>query len=163
MESVSERPRRRARRTIAAVVLAVVGACALSACQPADHSNAQARRPDQAGQPMNPYTLAAHAAGARASMALGDSRAAQKHIDAVAHDLSRSMRLPDATRPIDHEAARAAVRTLPGVRTAVWLDKADRKERKRRDDVVVQLPVAGIGAGVDAGGGCRVARGLGEV
>jgi hypothetical protein len=125
MESVPERPCRRARRTIAAVVLAVVGACALSACQPADHTNAQARRPEQAGQPMNPYTLAAHAAGARASMALGDSRAAQKHIDAVAHDLSRSMRLPDATRPIDHEAARAAVRNLPGIRTAIWLDKAN--------------------------------------
>ena len=74
---------------------------------------------------MNPYTLAAHAAGARASMALGDSRAAQKHIDAVAHDLSRSMRLPDATRPIDHEAARAAVRNLSGIRTAIWLDKAN--------------------------------------
>jgi hypothetical protein len=107
-------------------VLAITSAGAISACQQrAADQTAQGRRPEQAGQPMSPYTLAAHVAGARASIALNDSRAAQKHIDAVAHDFSRSIRLPDATRPIDHEAARAAVRTLPGIRTAIWLDKAN--------------------------------------
>src|SRR5262249_16119930 len=28
-------------------------------------------------------------------------------------------------RPVDHEAARAAVRPLPGVRSAIWLDAAN--------------------------------------
>jgi len=126
MESVAGFRCGGALRAVAACVLAAVGACAISACQrSAADRTAQARQPEQAGQPLSPYAIAGHIAGARANMVLGDSRAAQKHVDALAHDFSRSIRLPDATRPIDHEAARAAVRILPGVRTAIWLDRAN--------------------------------------
>jgi hypothetical protein len=31
--------------------------------------------------------------------------------------------MPDVSRPIDHEAARMAAKTVPGVRTALWLDR----------------------------------------
>jgi hypothetical protein len=31
--------------------------------------------------------------------------------------------MPDVTRPVDHEAARMAAKTVPGVRTALWLDR----------------------------------------
>lgn len=33
--------------------------------------------------------------------------------------------MPDVSRPIDHEAARAAVRPLAGVRTSLWLDRSN--------------------------------------
>ena len=46
-------------------------------------------------------------------------------MNAIAHDLTRSMRVPDVSRPIDHEAARAAVRPLAGVRSAIWLDQTN--------------------------------------
>lgn len=35
------------------------------------------------------------------------------------------MRLPDGSRPIDHEGARAAVSPLPGVRSSVWVDHSN--------------------------------------
>lgn len=38
-------------------------------------------------------------------------------------DRLRAMRLPDAARPIDHEAARAALRDIAGVRSSVWIDR----------------------------------------
>ncbi|MEP7044203.1 MAG: hypothetical protein ABI843_14155 [Dokdonella sp.] len=113
-------------RAAVAFALIAISALGATACQQrAADQTAQARRPEQAGQPINPYAIVGHLAGANANMALGDSRAAEGHINAVAHDYARSIRLPDATRPIDHEAARAAVRQLPGVRTAIWLDRAN--------------------------------------
>lgn len=76
----------------------------------------------QAGQPLNPIVTAAHVAAARVDVATGDTRGAKAHVDAIAYDVMRSARVPDTMRPIDHEAARAAVRPLPGVRSAIWLD-----------------------------------------
>ena len=84
-----------------------------------------AQHPQQAGQPVNPYAMAAHIAGARVAAVAGDSRAAEAHVRAIAHDLARSTRVPDVFHPIDHEAARTAVRPLAGVRSAVWLDAAN--------------------------------------
>lgn len=37
----------------------------------------------------------------------------------------RDMRLPDASRPVDHEAARAAIRPLARVRSSVWIDHSN--------------------------------------
>jgi hypothetical protein len=85
----------------------------------------EAKRPQQAGQPVNPYAVAGHIARARVAALVGDSRGAEAHVTAIAHDLARSTRIPDVTRLIDHEAARAAVRPLSGVRSAVWLDAAN--------------------------------------
>jgi hypothetical protein len=85
----------------------------------------EATKPPRAGEPLNPYVTAAHLVAARADAALGNARGAQKHIDAIAHDVARSARVIDVSRPINREAARAAVRPLPGVRSAVWLDNAN--------------------------------------
>jgi len=49
----------------------------------------------------------------------------QGHIEAMHKDMMRSMHLADPSRRIDHEAARAAVRPLPGVQSAVWIDNAN--------------------------------------
>ena len=82
--------------------------------------------PEQpAGQPLNPIVTAAHVAAARVDAMSGDGRGAKAHVEAIAHDAMRSARVPDVTRPIDREAARAAVRPLPGVRSAIWLDAAN--------------------------------------
>ncbi|WP_395684454.1 restriction endonuclease [Dokdonella sp.] len=35
----------------------------------------------------------------------------------------REASVPDVTRPVDHEAARMAAKAVPGVRTALWLDR----------------------------------------
>jgi hypothetical protein len=79
----------------------------------------------QAGQPLNPFVTATHIAAARIDAITGDANGAKAHVDAIAHDLIRSARVPDVMRPIDHEIARAAVRPLPGVRSAIWLDEAN--------------------------------------
>ena len=115
--------RRGARRRVQAAILAAatfaIGACG----NPPPEQSAEQRRPQQAGQPLNPYAMAARAVTARTSLAAGDSQLAQQQIETMAHDMSRSMRLPDTRRRIDHESARAAVRPLPGVRSAIWLDR----------------------------------------
>jgi hypothetical protein len=42
--------------------------------------------------------------------------------NAQARDTYKAMRLPDFRRPVDHEAARAALRNLPGIGTTTWID-----------------------------------------
>ena len=81
--------------------------------------------PQQAGKPVNAYAIAAHIAGARVAALAGDPRTAQAHVQVIAHEVARSARMPDVSRPINHEAARTAVRALPGVRSSVWLDAAN--------------------------------------
>ena len=43
-------------------------------------------------------------------------------LDAQARTTYKAMRLPDVGRPVDHEAARAALSNLPGVGTTTWID-----------------------------------------
>jgi len=104
---------------VAAFVVSVIGYPLI------EKSDANSGRPQQAGQPVNGYAIAAHVALARADAIVGDARGAQAHVNAIAQDLTRSMSVPDVNRPIDHEAARAAVRPLPGVRSAIWLDQTN--------------------------------------
>ncbi|HVT31874.1 MAG TPA: hypothetical protein VHE32_04470 [Rhodanobacteraceae bacterium] len=112
------RPRRLLAEAIAA--LAVVGAAfALLAW----HAARDAAKPPRAGEPIDPYVTAAHIVVARAEALVGDTRDAGQHIEAVTGSFTRSARIPDAMRPIDHEAARAAVRPITGVRSAIWLDR----------------------------------------
>lgn len=80
------------------------------------------RRPQQAGA-TNPLATAGHLAGIEAAGLTGDQRAMQGHVDAMHKDMMRSMHLPDPSRPINHEAARTAVRPLQGVQSAVWIDR----------------------------------------
>jgi hypothetical protein len=113
------------RRPLAHVAIVVAFVISVLGYPLIKKSGAEPGRPQQAGQPINPYVAASHIAGARVAALVGDTRDAGAHINALAHDLARSERLPDVTRPIDHEAARAAVRPLPGVRSAIWLDAAN--------------------------------------
>lgn len=102
-----------------ACVLAALVGCGRSASEAA----IEKPKPQQAGQPINPYEMAAHITAARASVAVGDTKATEQHIKAVATGITRSARMPDVYRPIDHESARTAVRPIAGVRSSVWMDR----------------------------------------
>ncbi|GAB2546387.1 hypothetical protein GCM10027065_17510 [Rhodanobacter koreensis] len=107
---------------IAAAVICV----AATDCSEAPGGNTvqTARQPQQAG-PTNPVITAGHIAGVEVAGLTGDQHAMQAHIEAMHKDMMRSTHLADPSRRIDHEAARAAVRPLPGVQSAVWIDNAN--------------------------------------
>ena len=80
-----------------------------------------ARRPKQAGA-TNPLVTVGRLAGIEAAGLTGDQRAMRGHVEAMHKDMMRSMHLADPSRPINHEAAAAAVRPLQGVQSSVWID-----------------------------------------
>jgi hypothetical protein len=51
--------------------------------------------------------------------------AAARPVMQGATEFLRQAQIADASRPIDHESARAAAKNLHGVRTALWLDRAN--------------------------------------
>lgn len=125
MDSVVHRHRHVRIRCITPVALAVA-MLTLAACrQPAAESPPDKRKPQQAGQPVSAVDMARHVAAARVAAATGNSRQAEQHIKAMASDITRSARMADPMRPINPEAARAAARTIHGVRSAIWLDRAN--------------------------------------
>lgn len=65
----------------------------------------------------------AHIAAARAAAVVGDREAVEANVAAMTDDMRRSIKLADATRPIDREAARIATKRVGGVRSAAWLDR----------------------------------------
>ena len=89
MDSDTDMQCRPAHRGYSICALIVFAAIGMTACErPADQT-AQAPRPQQAGQPINPYAVAGHITAARADLVLGDSRGAEGHIKAVADDLTQ--------------------------------------------------------------------------
>jgi hypothetical protein len=122
MESVRNRVRRRAAPPGSCLLLIAAAAMGMQGCGPSASDKAEPRL-ELAGQPVNPVNAARHIVGARTSAALGDTNAAEAHVRAMANDVLRSARVYDPSRPIDHEAARTAVRPLPGVRSSVWMDR----------------------------------------
>lgn len=90
-----------------------------------DDVQSDADAPQQAGQPLDPVTVAKHVTAMRIAAVTGDQRAVQSNAQAFADDYRRSMKMPDPARPIDHEAARAAVRPLIGIRSSVWMDRSN--------------------------------------
>jgi hypothetical protein len=104
-------------RRIALAFLAV-----LCACTEAPPEAAREQRPQQAGQPLDPVVTAARIAAVRGAALTGNQAAVQQQMHALNEDFRRSMKLPDGTRPIDHEAARSAARAVPGVRSVAWID-----------------------------------------
>lgn len=107
-------------------LIAVATTCmAAAGCGSTDaEAPSNTRRPQQAGA-TNPLATAGHIAGIEAAGLTGDQRAMQGHVDAMHKNMMRSMHLPDPTRPINHEAARTAVRPLQGVQSAVWIDRSN--------------------------------------
>lgn len=116
---------RPAARRLIAFALRTVIALAIPACTSSPDPTTEPRHPQQAGQPASPYAIAGHVAAAQANLIANDPRAAQSQLKAAATDMTRAMRIPDPARPIDHEAARAAVRPISGVRTSLWLDRTN--------------------------------------
>jgi len=108
------------------LITAAVTCAAATGCSEAPEGNTAqtARRPQQAG-PTSPLATAGHLAGAEAAGLTGDPRAMRGHVEAMHKDMMRSMHLADPSRPIDHEAARAAVRPLQGVSSSVWIDRSN--------------------------------------
>ncbi|PNS09791.1 hypothetical protein [Solilutibacter silvestris] len=77
---------------------------------------------DPVGSAGRPLAEVGHMIAAEAAAASGDQAAARQHVEAAQKDLLREMKMPDPNRRIDPESARAAVRGLPGVRSAAWTD-----------------------------------------
>lgn len=77
----------------------------------------------QAGQPVDPLRTAAHLAAIDAGSLVGDRKAVQDNMRAMQNDLRTSIKLPDQSRPIDHEMARQAAKRVAGVRSVVWMDR----------------------------------------
>lgn len=108
------------------LIAAAVTCVAATGCSEApDGNTAQTAPQPQQAHTTNPLVTAGHLVGAEAASLAGDQRAVRGHVDAMHKDMMRSMRLPDPSRPIDHEGARAAVRSLPGVRSSVWIDRGN--------------------------------------
>src|SRR3546814_4896643 len=81
--------------------------------------------PQRAGQPVDPIKTAGHIAAARVAAITSNQEGVHRNMEAMTEDLRRAMKLPDAGRPIDPEAARAAIRTMQGVRSVAWLDRSN--------------------------------------
>jgi hypothetical protein len=113
--------------TVQRWLIAVAVTCVVAAgCSEApDGKTAQAARSPQQAGPTNPIVTAGHLARAEAAALTGNQRAVQAHVEALHKDMMRSMRLADPSRPIDHEAARAAVGPLRGVSSSVWIDRSN--------------------------------------
>ncbi|MEO7363693.1 MAG: hypothetical protein ABI120_25405, partial [Gemmatimonadaceae bacterium] len=79
-------PRHPHRRGNAAFVLTMPAALGVAACDRTNDQHAETRHPQQAGQPVNPYAMAGHIVAGRADLLTGDSRGAQKHLQAMAND-----------------------------------------------------------------------------
>lgn len=129
---------------LAAIAVLVLGCTQTPESQP--------RRPQQAGKPLDPVSTAARIAAIRGSALVGDQEATREHFTALHKDLMRSMKVADATRPIDREAARAAARQVEGVRSVAWVDRynllalVDRNELRSQqtiDDICLQLEPLG--------------------
>lgn len=88
-------------------------------------STEEPRRPQQAGQPLDGVEIAGRMVATRAAAMIGDQQAVQAQVSAMHEDFRKAIKLADGTRPVDREAARMAAKTVPGVRSVVWLDASN--------------------------------------
>lgn len=84
---------------------------------------ADPRTAQPVGQPVSGDRAIARVVIADAATLVGDQAEARRQAEGFADDLRRAQKMPDPARPIDHEAARIAARTVPGVRSVVWVDR----------------------------------------
>ena len=97
---------------LAGAALAVLAAC---------HSDNPAK--PRAGQPVSPVETALHLASVEAAALSGDQDAGRHQMGQMSNDMRRAMKLPDPSRPINPESARAAAKRVPGVHSVVWMDR----------------------------------------
>jgi hypothetical protein len=104
-------------------ILSVVlfATCSLLACTRS--AEPVQRKPQQAGQPLDPAELAARIAVSRAAAAVGDQEAVRANLDAINEDFRKSIKLADAARSVDRESARQSARRVDGVRSVAWIDR----------------------------------------
>ena len=139
-------------RTIAAAAIAV---CVATGC--AEKTSTAQARPEQAGQPMNPLRTAGQMASIRGSALIGDQQGVQDGLMAMQEDFRKAIKLADPARRVDREAARAALRGMEGLVSAVWIDHenlfvmVDRNELRSQtmiDSVCIRLEPLGDTLGV---------------
>lgn len=108
-------------RRVAAAAGALVWACALVGCgqQPA---NTAAPGSAAANQRTTPLSTVGHVTGAQLAALTGDQPAVQDHVNQMSKDILHDARIPDPTRPIPHEVARARIARVAGVRSVTWID-----------------------------------------
>ena len=99
---------------------ALMVTCLLTACTKND--DPPARKPQQAGQPMDPVKVAARIAATRAASMTGDQQAVQANMHAMNEDFRKAIKLADPAQRVDRETARAAAKRVPGVRSVAWVD-----------------------------------------
>jgi hypothetical protein len=104
------------------VVLLCICACSRRADN-ADVGATSPPKPQQAGQPIDPFEVAARVAAARAAAAVGNQAEVAHQLDAMQDDFRRAIKLADPARKVDRESARIAAKRVPGVRSAVWIDR----------------------------------------
>jgi hypothetical protein len=106
----------------------------------------------QRWQESDPGQLTRDVASVDAAALRGDQRAVKANLQAAQDNFRRSMKLPDPTRPIDHELARAAAKRVQGVRSVVWLDREnlfaivgqnEQKSQQTIDAICLQLDPLG--------------------
>jgi hypothetical protein len=107
-------------RIVAAALMApfLLAACARTVEPPQ-------RKPEQAGQPMDPVKVAARIAATRAAAMTGDQRAVQANMQALNEDFRKSIKLADPARRVDRESARAVAKRVDGVRSVAWVDNTN--------------------------------------
>lgn len=139
-------------RMVAAVAIAI---CALAGC--AETTSKTQSGPEQAGQPMNPLRTASQMASIRGSALIGDQQGVQDGLMAMHEDFRKAIKLADPARRVDREAARAALRGMEGLDSAVWIDHenlfvmVDRNELRSQamiDSICIRLEPLGDTLGV---------------
>jgi len=103
------------------VLVALALGWAVAGCQ-SQTDGASAREQARQDQRVTPISVAKHLGGARAAALMGNQKAVAQNVQGMTKDILHDARIPDPARPIDHEAARAVVRPLSGVRSVVWMD-----------------------------------------
>jgi len=129
----NRRPRTTSKKNTGVFVLAAAGIALLWASvlslpsRPVGPAAAQdAYTPSEPVAPVSSTALASYRAVSPAPPVparAGRLTAIAQPINRAASEYLREASIPDVTRPVDHEAARMAAKAVPGVRTALWLDR----------------------------------------
>jgi hypothetical protein len=103
------------------LTVAVFACCLLAGCM--RQTDPPERKPQQAGQPLDPIELAARMAASQAAAAVGDQEAVEANMQAINEDVLKAIKLADPARSVDRESARQAARRVDGVRSVAWIDR----------------------------------------
>ena len=108
-------------RVVRCLLVAVAVAGMLAGCQShADDATSQHAARD--GQRTTVASVVGHIAGANVAALTGDQKAVQRNVDGLSKGILHDARIPDPTRPLPREAARARIAQVNGVRSVAWID-----------------------------------------